>query len=117
MLRKVYELPSDLVVIPNDGRAILAFGEATGHHHSFSNAVLYAPTKDAPECTHVEIANIAERSFAQNSADLCLADARDFVNGQPHRKTVFCFLDQKLICRFVYVDWQDSYAKPSSFCH
>jgi len=51
--------PKNLNELPVADRAILAHGEVTGHHHSFSkgSAILLAPEKDAVECTHVEIAD------------------------------------------------------------
>lgn len=50
--------PEGLQKIPVEGRAKIALGEATGHHHSFApgTVALLAPNKKAPECTHVEIA-------------------------------------------------------------
>lgn len=74
MIQGPIDRPAGLVELKTTGRAILALGEATGHHHSFApgTATLLAPAKDAPECTHVEIAAALAELEHQEHATITL---------------------------------------------
>lgn len=77
LLRGPIQRPENLRALPVTAasRAILALGEATGHHHSFSPgaATLYAPEENAVECTHVEIAEAMALLEHQEHDSIALA--------------------------------------------